>query len=140
MPYPGPHQARAKEIYTELRANLIENIFKVRFFAVPFTLGFFSRLELIFRFASQEYQSTGYVWEQYDALTGEGSRRFVLSFSSTRLVRLSCFSPTRRLTRSSAYSRQSSFHRMDLSYRLEYVSLSPSFNSLLLRRVDFDRN
>ncbi|KAL7411430.1 glycoside hydrolase, partial [Mrakia frigida] len=49
MPHPGPHQARAKEIYTELRANLIENIFK-------------------------EYQSTGYVWEQYDALTGEGSR------------------------------------------------------------------
>lgn len=30
MPHPGPHQARAKEIYTELRDNLIKNIFKVR--------------------------------------------------------------------------------------------------------------
>ncbi len=25
----------------------------------------------------QEYERTGYVWEQYDALTGEGRRRFV---------------------------------------------------------------
>jgi hypothetical protein len=27
--------------------------------------------------AVQEYQRTGYVWEQYDALTGEGRRRWV---------------------------------------------------------------
>ncbi|EIN07794.1 glycoside hydrolase [Punctularia strigosozonata HHB-11173 SS5] len=42
----GPHQARAKEIYQELRLNVINN----------------------------EYKRTGYVWEQYDALTGEGRR------------------------------------------------------------------
>ncbi|EJD02084.1 glycoside hydrolase family 63 protein [Fomitiporia mediterranea MF3/22] len=46
---PGPHQSRAREIYTELRKNIIDNVFK-------------------------EYERTGYVWEQYDALTGEGRR------------------------------------------------------------------
>ncbi|KAH9853984.1 glycoside hydrolase [Lenzites betulinus] len=45
----GPHQARAQEIYAELRRNVIENVHK-------------------------EYVRTGYVWEQYDALTGEGRR------------------------------------------------------------------
>ncbi|PAV24387.1 glycoside hydrolase family 63 [Pyrrhoderma noxium] len=45
----GPYQAKAKEIYTELRKNVIDNVFK-------------------------EYKRTGYVWEQYDALTGEGRR------------------------------------------------------------------
>jgi hypothetical protein len=28
----------------------------------------------------QEYERTGYVWEQYDALTGEGRRRSVDSY------------------------------------------------------------
>ncbi|KAH8108478.1 glycoside hydrolase family 63 protein [Phellopilus nigrolimitatus] len=46
---PGPNQARAKEIYAELRKNVIDNVFK-------------------------EYERTGYVWEQYDAITGEGRR------------------------------------------------------------------
>ncbi|KAL5511441.1 CWH41 [Sanghuangporus vaninii] len=46
---PGPNQARAREIYVELRKNVIDNVFK-------------------------EYERTGYVWEQYDALTGEGRR------------------------------------------------------------------
>ncbi|KAF9466429.1 glycoside hydrolase [Collybia nuda] len=46
---PGPHQERAKEIYKELRKNVVDNVFK-------------------------EYQRTGYVWEQYDAITGEGKR------------------------------------------------------------------
>ncbi|KAL4067531.1 glycoside hydrolase [Scleroderma citrinum] len=46
---PGPYQKRAKEIYEGLRRNVIDNVFK-------------------------EYQRTGYVWEQYDALTGEGRR------------------------------------------------------------------
>jgi mannosyl-oligosaccharide glucosidase len=45
----GPFQARAKEMYEELRRNVVNNVFK-------------------------EYQRTGYVWEQYDALTGEGRR------------------------------------------------------------------
>ncbi|KAG8897713.1 Processing alpha glucosidase I [Tulasnella sp. 403] len=46
---PGPYQDMAKEIYQELRQNIIDNVFK-------------------------EYERTGYVWEQYDALTGEGRR------------------------------------------------------------------
>lgn len=46
---PGPYQERAKEIYEELRSNIIDNVFK-------------------------EYKRTNYVWEQYDALTGEGRR------------------------------------------------------------------
>jgi len=45
----GPHQTKARELYTELRNNVIQNTFK-------------------------EYQRTGYVWEQYDAITGEGRR------------------------------------------------------------------
>ncbi|THH33902.1 hypothetical protein EUX98_g303 [Antrodiella citrinella] len=45
----GPYQQRAKEIYAELRTNVIDNVYK-------------------------EYNRTGYVWEQYDALTGEGRR------------------------------------------------------------------
>ncbi|KAF8352343.1 glycoside hydrolase [Amanita rubescens] len=46
---PGPYQTRAKEIYAELRQNIVNNVIK-------------------------EYQRTGYVWEQYDAQTGEGRR------------------------------------------------------------------
>ncbi|KAG8755563.1 Processing alpha glucosidase I [Ceratobasidium sp. 428] len=46
---PGPHQEKAKKIYDELRQNIIENVHK-------------------------EYERTGYVWEQYDPLTGEGKR------------------------------------------------------------------
>lgn len=30
----------------------------------------------------QEYERTGYVWEQYDALTGEGKRRWVVRILS----------------------------------------------------------
>ncbi|KAI0287922.1 glycoside hydrolase family 63 protein [Russula brevipes] len=45
----GPYQERARSIYTELRQNVIDNVFK-------------------------EYERTGYVWEQYDASTGEGRR------------------------------------------------------------------
>lgn len=46
---PGPHQQRAQEIYGELRRNVVDNVHK-------------------------EYERTGYVWEQYDALSGEGRR------------------------------------------------------------------
>ncbi|EIW85275.1 glycoside hydrolase family 63 protein [Coniophora puteana RWD-64-598 SS2] len=42
----GPHRERAQEIYTELRKNVVDN----------------------------EYTRTGYVWEQYDSMTGEGRR------------------------------------------------------------------
>ncbi|KAJ7905251.1 glycoside hydrolase [Mycena olivaceomarginata] len=45
----GPYKARAQEIYQQLRKNVIDNVFK-------------------------EYERTGYVWEQYNALTGEGMR------------------------------------------------------------------
>ncbi|TFK42937.1 glycoside hydrolase [Crucibulum laeve] len=45
----GPHQAKAKEIYKELRKNIVDNVAK-------------------------EYERTGYVWEQYDPITGEGKR------------------------------------------------------------------
>ncbi|KAB5596477.1 Mannosyl-oligosaccharide glucosidase [Ceratobasidium theobromae] len=46
---PGPFQTKAKQIYDALRHNIVENVF-------------------------QEYQRTGYVWEQYDPLTGQGKR------------------------------------------------------------------
>ncbi|KAI8998865.1 glycoside hydrolase [Trametes punicea] len=45
----GPYQQRAREIYAELRRNIVDNVHK-------------------------EYVRTGYVWEQYDAVTGEGRR------------------------------------------------------------------
>ncbi|EGD80806.1 alpha-glucosidase 1 [Salpingoeca rosetta] len=43
----GPHRERAQELYTKLRGNLINNIF-------------------------QQYQRTGFIWEQYDDRTGSG--------------------------------------------------------------------
>ncbi|KAF9653126.1 glycoside hydrolase family 63 protein [Thelephora ganbajun] len=45
----GPYREQAKKIYAELRTNIIDNVFK-------------------------EYERTGYVWEQYNAETGEGRR------------------------------------------------------------------
>ncbi|KZT28597.1 glycoside hydrolase family 63 protein [Neolentinus lepideus HHB14362 ss-1] len=45
----GPYQKQAQEIYTELRKNVVDNVYK-------------------------EYKRTGYVWEQYDSITGEGRR------------------------------------------------------------------
>lgn len=43
----GPYREKSKEIYEELRKNIINNIFK-------------------------EYKRTGYLWEQYNDVTGEG--------------------------------------------------------------------
>ena len=43
----GVHSLQAKQIYNELRSNLIENVFK-------------------------EYFRTGFIWEQYDDITGHG--------------------------------------------------------------------
>ncbi|KAG0053545.1 Processing alpha glucosidase I [Gryganskiella cystojenkinii] len=45
----GPHQAKAKKIYNELRDNLIQNIYN-------------------------EYERSGFVWEQYNDKTGHGQR------------------------------------------------------------------
>ncbi|GAA6060932.1 hypothetical protein JCM10212_003840 [Sporobolomyces blumeae] len=45
----GPQQTLAGEIYTELRNNVIKNVY-------------------------EEYERTGFVWEQYDANTGQGRR------------------------------------------------------------------
>jgi len=45
----GPYQAQARQIYAELRRNIVDNVFK-------------------------EYERTGYVWEQYDASNGLGKR------------------------------------------------------------------
>ncbi|CDH50432.1 glycoside hydrolase family 63 protein [Lichtheimia corymbifera JMRC:FSU:9682] len=49
MNTPGPYQKRAKEIYTELRNNIINTVYK-------------------------DYAQTGYVWEQYSDSTGKGQR------------------------------------------------------------------
>ncbi|KAL1921265.1 uncharacterized protein VTP21DRAFT_10981 [Calcarisporiella thermophila] len=46
---PGPYQTKAREIYSSLRENLIQNVYK-------------------------EFKRTGYPWEQYHAATGEGLR------------------------------------------------------------------
>ncbi|KAH9946321.1 glycoside hydrolase [Epithele typhae] len=45
----GPFQTRAQQIYDELRKNVIDNVHK-------------------------EYVRTGYVWEQYDPISGAGKR------------------------------------------------------------------
>ncbi|KAI9245829.1 glycoside hydrolase [Phascolomyces articulosus] len=46
---PGPYQEQAQRIYTNLRNNIIKNVYK-------------------------DYRKTGYVWEQYDDETGQGVR------------------------------------------------------------------
>ncbi len=46
---PGPHQKQAREIYTKLRKNLVENVFN-------------------------EWERTGFAWEQYNPETGAGQR------------------------------------------------------------------
>jgi mannosyl-oligosaccharide glucosidase len=45
----GPHKAQAAEIYSELRKNLVKNIF-------------------------QQWKETGFAWEQYNPETGKGQR------------------------------------------------------------------
>jgi len=45
----GPYKDEAKQLYKELRENIINNIF-------------------------QNYVNTGYVWEQYNAIDGKGQR------------------------------------------------------------------
>lgn len=43
----GPYQEKAKSVHDKLRSNLVNNIYK-------------------------NYQETGYIWEQYDDITGKG--------------------------------------------------------------------
>jgi len=61
----------------------------------------------------QEYERTGYVWEQYDALTGEGRRRFLLYSDASGRT----FLPR---------SLQSPVYRMDVIDSLEWVELLAS--------------
>lgn len=46
---PGPHKSQATDIYTSLRENLVENVFN-------------------------EWERTGFAWEQYNPETGAGQR------------------------------------------------------------------
>ena len=46
---PGPYQEKAKKVYNELRKNVVENVVN-------------------------EWERTGFTWEQYDQETGEGRR------------------------------------------------------------------
>ncbi|CAG8462998.1 7789_t:CDS:10 [Acaulospora morrowiae] len=46
---PGPYQSKAKTIYKELRNNIINNVYN-------------------------EFKKSGYVWEQYSSINGEGKR------------------------------------------------------------------
>lgn len=43
----GPYREKASEVYAELRANVVENMFN-------------------------QYRASGYIWEQYDDVTGKG--------------------------------------------------------------------
>ena len=65
----GPYQAKAQTIYKELRRNVVDNVVKVGcplfMFFFPFSCS-----------SNQEFERTGYAWEQYDAMTGEGRRRY----------------------------------------------------------------
>ncbi|KAJ5203895.1 mannosyl-oligosaccharide glucosidase [Penicillium cinerascens] len=46
---PGPHQEQAREMYSKLRKNLVENVFR-------------------------EWKKTGFAWEQYNPDSGNGQR------------------------------------------------------------------
>ncbi|EAW08719.1 mannosyl-oligosaccharide glucosidase [Aspergillus clavatus NRRL 1] len=46
---PGPHQGQAREMYSSLRKNLVENVFR-------------------------QWKDTGFAWEQYNPETGKGQR------------------------------------------------------------------
>lgn len=45
----GPHQEQASEMYSSLRKNLVENVFR-------------------------QWKETGFAWEQYNPETGKGQR------------------------------------------------------------------
>ncbi|KAG0341939.1 Processing alpha glucosidase I [Podila humilis] len=66
----GPHQAKAKKVYNELRSNLINNIFK-------------------------EYERTGFVWEQYNDVTGHGQRSHPFTGWTSMVVKLMQMGPVK---------------------------------------------
>lgn len=45
--FPGPHADKSRQIYQQLRTNLIQNLYRI-------------------------YEKTGHIWEQYDDKTGQG--------------------------------------------------------------------
>lgn len=45
----GPHQDRARQMYNDLRKNLVQNVYN-------------------------EWERTGFAWEQYNPETGQGQR------------------------------------------------------------------
>jgi mannosyl-oligosaccharide glucosidase len=74
MHVPGPYQEKAKQIYDELRSNIIKNVFAVRFI-----IEFPDFRSVCLEYSScflllQEYKRTGFVWEQYSAFDGQGKR------------------------------------------------------------------
>lgn len=69
----GPYQELAIEIYRELRANVVDNVFKVGFFRRRCDTCS-SHIDILL-LHHQEWKRTGYLWEQYDAKNGEGRRR-----------------------------------------------------------------
>lgn len=72
----GPYQAKAQTIYKELRRNVVDNVVKVGCPLCIKTLFFLSHAVQY-----QEFERTGYAWEQYDAITGEGRRRYVTFYA-----------------------------------------------------------
>lgn len=64
----GPYQDKAKDIYARLRHNIVENVYKVRSSRIASDYAYGTLMYC------QEHERTGYVWEQYDANTGQGRR------------------------------------------------------------------
>ncbi|PPQ81232.1 hypothetical protein CVT25_015756 [Psilocybe cyanescens] len=77
----GPYQEKAKQIYKELRKNVVDNVVK-------------------------EYERTGYVWEQYDAISGEGKRSHPFTGWTSLTALTSSSAPMARFGRNSNTSKE----------------------------------
>jgi mannosyl-oligosaccharide glucosidase len=60
---PGPHQQKARELYSSLRLNLIKTVFN-------------------------SWQETGFAWEQYNPETGKGQRTQHFTGWTTLVVKI----------------------------------------------------